>query len=387
MKKLVILLGFFLVFANLAFGSDLLEVAKLARECESGKVEACDKLAKLALTDKKVEVREAAAKRLSDQTVLTRLAKMDPQARVRLAAVKKLTDQNTLAEIAKKDGNYKVRWAAVRKLTDQALLAEIAQNDADSGVRLAAVRKLTDQAVLAGIVQNDADYDVRRAAVETLTDQSILAGIATNASEKDVQAAAIIKLEPIHEIVQRLGGDMCSMANEALECLCRLKLAIQDPCIQARFPNLGVRCSISYQTKEYRKGVGIKGGETVRIPGEIVCMELFQGDTIVADRSWVAQSAEFIVAIKHEIEGKSLISGGTQLAFVSVERLLDDLFCCNVFTQQELKDIVQSKVPEVRWAAVRKLTDQAILADIARADNVSEVRSEAKAHLKLLRGK
>jgi hypothetical protein len=69
----------------------------------------------------------------------------------RLAVVEKTTDQSLLAKVAVTDKHPNVREAAVQRLRDQGLLAKIAIEDEVPAVRLAAVKTLTDQGLLAQI--------------------------------------------------------------------------------------------------------------------------------------------------------------------------------------------------------------------------------------------
>ncbi len=98
------------------------------------------------MEDSGSDVRDAARKKITDQTFLAILAMWEKPELTR-----QVTDQALLADIAVEAWDWKVREAAVLKLTDQATLARIAVEDKQSDVRDAAVLKLTDQATLAKI--------------------------------------------------------------------------------------------------------------------------------------------------------------------------------------------------------------------------------------------
>jgi glyceraldehyde-3-phosphate dehydrogenase/erythrose-4-phosphate dehydrogenase len=140
-------------------------------------------LADFAKNDKNEDMRIAAVKKLTDQSVLADFAKNDKAYNVRIAVVSKLTDQSLLADIAKNDENYNVRIAVVSKLTDQSLLADIAKNDKNSNVCEAAVNKLTDQSLLADFAKNG-NYYFRTVAINKITSQQELTLIANNIWEK-----------------------------------------------------------------------------------------------------------------------------------------------------------------------------------------------------------
>jgi len=112
--------------------------------------------------------------------VLADIAKNAEDYLVREAAAERVTDQSVLADIAKNAENTKkMRSRAVERVTEQVLLADIAKkNDKDWQMRLAVVERVTDQGVLADIAKNDKDWHMRLAVVERVTDQGVLADIA-----------------------------------------------------------------------------------------------------------------------------------------------------------------------------------------------------------------
>jgi len=85
---------------------------------------------------------------------------------------------------------------AAERLTDPAALAKLAKTDKDAEVRREAVAKLTDQALLAGIATSDKNPWVRREAVSRLDgkDQALLAKVAKDDSNPWVRRMAASKL-------------------------------------------------------------------------------------------------------------------------------------------------------------------------------------------------
>ena len=138
------------------------------------------------------DIRQAAAHKLTNQTVLAAVAMGDEAGNIRKVAVSKLADQAVLAKVALEDNDKDVREAAVSKLTDQAVLTKVALEEEDRDVRRTAVGKLADQAVLARVVAEDKDWDVRKLAFGELSDAG-LAKLAAETNDRAVQLAAAVK--------------------------------------------------------------------------------------------------------------------------------------------------------------------------------------------------
>lgn len=121
-------------------------------------------------------------------------ARKDLNAEIRRAATRKLTDQTILAGVATHDRDASVRGAAVEKLTDQAFLADVARTCPDANTCIAALRKLTDQVLLAEIARSNREPSVRVAAAIALTDRTVLAQVARTCGEHQVLPALISEL-------------------------------------------------------------------------------------------------------------------------------------------------------------------------------------------------
>jgi hypothetical protein len=148
-------------------------------------------LAKIAIEDKTRNVRIAAFKELSDQALLAQIAVDIKEKNIRLVAVGKVTDQMLLRSIAAGDKDSDVREAAISNLTDQSLLTKIAVEDTDEFDRRAAIRKLTDQALLARITLDDEILEVRQVASRKVTNQSLLAKIAVESKDSTVRIITV----------------------------------------------------------------------------------------------------------------------------------------------------------------------------------------------------
>ena len=148
----------------------------------------------MVYTAEDVKIRKAAVEQVKDQAELAKIARRSSDDDVRESAVWSLKDPQVLIEIAQKDRASNVRKYAVAKIEDQKVLAEIAKTDSDNYVRDRATEKLTDQKVLAEIAKTDSSTLVRETAIEKLTDQKVLAEIAKTDSSTVVREIAIEKL-------------------------------------------------------------------------------------------------------------------------------------------------------------------------------------------------
>ena len=129
-------------------------------------------------------IRVAAVKKLTDQSLLALIAKHAADADMHKAAtslVKRgnIDDIDTSPGIAKSitDSWREVRLAAMDNLTDQTHLAEVAVIDdkfeEHIGIRMAAVKKLTDQSVLTDLANNNSESSMHEAAKKRLAELSI----------------------------------------------------------------------------------------------------------------------------------------------------------------------------------------------------------------------
>ncbi|MBR4946231.1 MAG: HEAT repeat domain-containing protein [Kiritimatiellae bacterium] len=135
-----------------------------------------------------------AAEQATVQKELLQMVYTAEDVEIRKAAVEQVKDQAELVKIARRSSDDDVRKSAVWSLKDPQVLIEIAQKDRASDVRRYAVAKIEDQKVLAEIAKTDSDVFVRARAIEKLTDQKVLAKIAKTDSDMFVRETAIEKL-------------------------------------------------------------------------------------------------------------------------------------------------------------------------------------------------
>jgi hypothetical protein len=154
----------------------------------------------------------------------------DGSPEVRAATLEKLTDQRQLARIAIAN-NYvpgrprnwdALRLAAVEKLTDQAALAKIALKTY-SPVQEAALGKLTDPATLVRVAKASTSADITAVevkAVKKVTDQAALADIAKTARNPFAQKEAVLRLvDPATLTYIAMTADEAEVGREAVRKL------------------------------------------------------------------------------------------------------------------------------------------------------------------------
>ncbi len=354
----------------------------------------------VAMKDEDGDVRLAAVGRLTDQTALAKVAlslEFDydvehRQTNAQIAAVKKLTDQTVLGKIALQ-GNMGARDAAVRKLTDQTELARVATQGTNGSVRYVAVQKLTDQTVLAQVAIRDADVLTRLFAIDHLMDQAALAQAANGDPYKGNRLAAIARLTDqvaLAAIHAREKGGYRANTEGAEGAAALICLALQDPVVVARMPNAKLATSYRQTSQAYERGP---------IRGENISFSIRQASRVLASGFWATSFPQVVEA-----------STVSRTPLVDVSGMLRELVAQPEFAREDLVKLAQSEIPEVqaaasawytrdltdnqlakaavenkddhiRMAAIKRLTDQALLAQIAVGDKDPPIRQAAAERL------
>lgn len=337
-----------LIFTNVLVAADAIDIGSLVAKCAAIGLSACKEL-------------DDAIQKLPDQGPLARVAVGAKDWQLRQVAAARLTDQALLAKIAVESEDANVRNITVGRLTDQALLTKIAVEEKDPHLRRAAVAGLTEQATLAKIAIEDHDFYVRLRAVEHLNDQALLAKVTEKGGDQFVRTMAIAAMDKSNPALKRLAGDLGTSTSESGASIARIKLAIQEPPIRNRLPRILFVGSVSDISQTYTQS-----GIPLERRGESVSFVLSEGRNKLAEKGW-----------RTDFPGQA-----TTLTFLGAkvhgEDLLTELLHHAVFTQDDLTELSSSEIPEVRQAAVGKLTDQALLAKIAAKDRNADVRRVAE---------
>lgn len=363
-------------------------------------------LTKIILEDESPFVRGDALWKLTDQTLLAKVVLESKDDNVCRSAVKKLTDQTTLAKIAVEHRDYSTREKATAKLTDQALLAKIVMNDNHAWVRIAALSRITDQALIARVASGDKDAKVRAyaigkldghdqtllanqvmeaqsvegalTAVEKISDKVQLGKIARGPGFPLVRVAAIRKMDDQDPILREIAFTTSGVTNDAGESFARIKLAIYEPRIKLQYPNLRCRAWTRLVHRRYEANQGVAPASMV---GEDFTFILEQGEKHIIAKNY---QAKFPAKIKSLATSHDL---GFISAEVSAIPLLKDFLHLRSFTQEDLGELVYSRIPEVKIAAVLNLTDRSTLAKVATADKDPDVCKAAENRINELYGK
>lgn len=394
MNRSLILLCIFLFFTGILTGEDISTVKKLAAQCTTGNQEACKKLADIARNDKDSNVRKAAVKMLPDGHQLRQIVLASEK------DVRKITDEALLADIAKSAVDFNAGKLAVKKLSDQTLLADIAMSAAWGSVAKAAIEKLTDQTVLAEIARIGRNFsnEIRMAAIKKVSDQILLAEIACTDKNEDVIDAALSALrktpkplsaKAIEWLQQPLKEKWNDLEKNARKAIIEgipeesWPVVLAEPGIVVVTSDRGLS-SLQYYVK-IRSSVDLRSiahgicpiiGAPIP-PGPYTFVVYYDYISLGRrEEQWSQNFLSFSSTI--ELDGIYLIYSGVVGSNWNpgIKLICKGEECVSVAKNYEN--------PEVRSAAVEKLTDQAVLADIARNDKESEVRSAAERRLKAL---
>ncbi len=275
-------------------------------------------------------VRRHATGRITNQSLLTKIATNDKDWSVRLKAAERLTDvalaQRVFAEIAKND-RWEAGRAAVQQLTDQVLIGEVAKNAKDSNMRLIAVLKLTDQPALVSVAK-DIYEEASVAAVERLSNQASLAEVAEDAKHNKVRMIAAERL-----------------TDQALAQRVFFELARQFPVIN---------------------GV------------DLAALQKLTDQMLLANVAMTATPEKIRRLAVERLTDQAILAGLAKTAKdVTVRRLAAEA----VTDQAVLAGLAKADIDDsfVCSTAVRRITDQGLLANVATTAKHNYVRLEAAA--------
>lgn len=297
-------------------------------------------------------IRLEAVQKITAQKKLIKIAQNDTDAEVCMAAAARLTDkalaQNIFTDIAK---NSSFSWEAdaVSKVTDQALLADIAKTARCKTIRMAAAVRLTDNALAQTMFSNIAENDILDStkAISQVTDQILLAGIAKTGSRGSLRIAAAARLID-KALAQSIFFDIAQ--HDAFE---KIKTeATWNLTDQAMLASLAISTSSESvrlaATRMIEDQVAL-AGVAKRPSASIAVLEGIADQTLLAD---VAKMA---------------YSGGIRLA--AANKLTDKAIAQTIYA-----DVAENGHWQQRDEAVQLLTDQGLLAEVAKRSSTTKVR-------------
>ena len=347
---------FLFMLSLLSWASTYDEIDKLSLKCKAGDKKACSELANIAKNNKDWQVCLHAVRGLPSQALLADLAKNAKYAGIRELAVKKISDRGILAERNWSYGGFEPFKGEhfVEKLTDPAflkILAVIAKKDKVAYVRQAAVEKLADQDLLADIAKHDESGEVRKAAADNLNDaamaQTVYADIALNDNDWEVRKSAVLKLTD-----QPVLADIAENDEIGEVCIAAV-WKLSDQTLLAAI----ARNDESWEKREAK----VRKLNPVNGFPEGAIDDVDGGFSVIGN-------IRLICSPENSKNVKNL-----SIRHAAAEKLTD---------QTILADIARNvEAPVVRAAAVTKLVDQSVLTDIAKNDKYSCVRSVAVENL------
>lgn len=275
-----LLVAFAAAAAVAAEAASLKDVEKYARECRGGKQDSCRRLTQIALTEKDIDVREAAIRQISDQATLANIARrvtvlafdpntrrvwIDPnEKRIALAAVETLTDESRLHELALQVTSEVLSRAAMGRLSQPALreivltygeysqvsrqalefldedeLVTLMTSAKFEGDRKSVLARIQSEPALATVASSSVS-DYAKAAAERLTDQTLLRQVAQTARWGLAAIVAVEKLDDqlvVRELAldPRAPGRLAAIARlDDQETLTRIALESRDRESRAR---------------------------------------------------------------------------------------------------------------------------------------------------------
>jgi hypothetical protein len=351
-------------------------------------------LARVATTDSVGRVRRAALYGLTSQQLLAKIATTDSDAFVRFDAAERLTDQAlaqaSFAEITTHTDVGFLRMMAAERLTDQALaqaaFAEIAKTDTERDFgRINAARKLTDtalaQAIFAEIAKDRRQsWDVVCEALRQLRDQTTLAEIATTHDDARVRETAadrfIDETMPLHTVKTPKDAEARAAATAKLKREYSLKRHALDQRLLAR----------DAQAEKLPHFVRMNAVKQLSDPAALLDVAMHAMDEDVR-----------MNAVKQLSDPAALLD----VALHTSDSAVAEAVVMNPNTPQAaLAEVAKSGVGEywyertdgdytypaecregTGWRAASRLTDETLLADVAKNARDTTVRQLAAARL------
>jgi len=342
------------------------EIAHLAL----GRIKSDGFLLKVARSAGDGMVRIAAADRLPAAS-LKKLALDPTDESLASNVVIRMTEQAELAEVALRSSSSHVRMLAANRMTDQPLLARVVRETGDEELRRRLVENLSDPQQLRELVRTTGDPFVRVVCRVNLVRAGEMAGLAPEEIREAelairvlgerfgaAEAAAKIRDQQVLAYLAERTGGLAQM-------IAHLGLVLQDELIAARRGALDI--SVRHTGKEATY-VEEGSGRRFQVGGEFVGISISQGGEQVAEGNW---ETTFPLANPRD----RFLDAPVELAALLQRVLMDPKFSAN-----DLKAIYErTKDQALRQAAVRNLRDDVLLESIARnAQWVDDMQAAAE---------
>jgi hypothetical protein len=240
----------------------------------------------------------------------------------------------------------KCRAGSVKECNQLSMIA--ADSNETEEVRLGAVERMNDQATLANIVASPASLTIRERALGRLQDQKRLGAIAKESKEWGLRKAAVEKLTDPAVL-----EDVAATASESYVVYAAIA-RIDDPAVLVRL------------ARGEEVGTGMARALAQRIDDPAVITDLAlttRGSMRDEARARCTDSRALGTLVKKDLKYRAATTGRDM---------------AKITDQAVLADLAESAHPwETRRDAVQRLRDRAALARIAKSDESEEVRALA----------
>jgi len=336
------------------------------------------------------DVSKVAVEKLTSQVLLTDVAKYAEFWDVRLLAAEKLTDQylvqEVYADIAKNamkrkivggqpapprnphKGHWQEGVRMVENLTDQFLLADVAKYANICDVRLLAADKLTDQTlaqeVYTEFAKDNNNFYADAYITEKLTNQVLLAGIAKYATSDGQRMLASEKLT-----------DQTFAQEVYVDILKNIKIDT----VNYAFVKIGERIVANLTNQDVLADVAKNGkwDDTCR-----EAAEKLTDQALLADVAKYAKDDIVRIVAAKKLTDQVLLADVAKYAkdskvrVVAAEKLTDQTLAQEVYVDI-LKNSVDYAFVKIGKRIVANLTNQDVLADVAKSDELIDTCREA----------
>lgn len=261
--------------------------------------------------------------------------------------MQKLPDQKLL-EIAHKAPAWTIRREAMKMISDQDILKDVALHGSVRDLKYIAIDKIKDPDVLAEIAGNDDNLKVRYSAARRLPDKSVAEKILTQMVKED-------KCQGYLEDVRQL-TDQSALADIALH-------GFWDEIRKAALFQIRDESLLPGVLSAFKDHLSRE--EVHCLLGNITDEDTFRKIAISARDPFICS-----VAFDHVTSGFEEIALNSKSSDVRRNAVLK-------ITDQKILASIARNDPEARWEAVDMLTDQDTLAWIALQDDSQSVRIHA----------
>lgn len=353
--------------------------------------------------DADASIRRAAVELLSDQHVLGEVAKADADEQVRGEALGRVTEAAILADIVQNGRPGKTRAAALARLTEPVFLGEVAKQNDDAELRRSATMRVTDTAVLAEIVTKDTDVRVRQVAIPRVTDAAVLAEIMTKESDASMRQFAVDRIDVSLVTDELILGEVAKR-HQNLASRKAATARISDATLLMEIANGTDDKGLRELAFRRMKDQSLLAAAVIEGSGSALAIlklitdaaQLGRIAKTAKDKAWREKALARIEdeAVLSEVastdpEASVRAEAGKRLPPARWKDLLAILNAKKpavlAATQILLAEIVRMAIDEtVRSAAVMRLEDGAVLAEVAEKDSTESVRRDAKVRISIL---